>query len=282
MVMSQVDTNELKRIAHVLRRRVVEMVGIGKAGHFGGSCSLAEIVAVLYFSEMNIDPAYPHKPDRDRFILSKGHAALIQYAALAERGYFPIDELSRLKTLGSILQGHPDLTKTPGVEANTGSLGQGLSIGNGIALGARKQGMTYNVFVVLGDGEINEGQVWEAAMFSAFRKLDHVIAFLDRNRVQAMGMTRDRLDTDPLSAKWAAFGWNVIEIDGHHIDEILSAVRQARQYNGKPTIIIARTVKGKGISFAENNAAFHNGIMSKEQYDQAIQEIDSALATLPC
>lgn len=282
MMMSAVNAKDLQRKAWVLRRRVIEMVGIGKAGHVGGSCSLAEIVAVLYFSELNIDPANPHNPDRDRFILSKGHAALIQYAALAERGYFPIEELARLKTLGSILQGHPDLTKTPGVEANTGSLGQGLSIANGIALGARKGGLGFNIFVVLGDGEINEGQVWEAAMFTAFQKLDHVIAILDRNGLQAMGPTRDRLDTDPLSAKWKSFGWNVIEIDGHDVEQIVSAIREAKEYNGKPNIIIARTVKGKGISFAENNPAFHNGIMNEEQYEKAIREIDAALATRPC
>jgi transketolase len=282
MEMSRVNTTELQRTANVLRRHVVEMVGVGKAGHIGGSCSLAEIVAALYFSEMKIDPANPRMPDRDRFILSKGHAALIQYAALAERGYFPVEELAGTKTLGSRLQGHPDLTKTPGVEANTGSLGQGLSIGNGIALGGKKQGLSFNVFVILGDGEINEGQVWEAAMFTPYRKLDHVIAILDRNRLQAMGLTRDRLDSDPLAAKWAAFGWNVIEIDGHNLDEVISALRQARQYNGKPTMIIARTVKGKGISFAENNPAYHNGIMNQEQYDKALAEIDRALSTQPC
>jgi transketolase len=278
MMTSDVNAKDLQRIANILRRRVVEMVGIGKAGHLGGSCSLAEIVAVLYFSEMNIDPANPHKPDRDRFILSKGHAALIQYAALAELGYFPVEELARLKAPGSILQGHPDLRRTPGVEANTGSLGQGLSIANGIALGARKQGMSFNVFIVLGDGELNEGQVWEAAMFTPFHKLDHVIAILDKNRLQAMGMIKDRLDTDPLSAKWKAFGWNVIEIDGHDVEQIVPAIRQAKEYNGTPNIIIARTVKGKGISFAENNPAFHNSIMNKEQYDKALQEIDTALA----
>jgi transketolase len=258
------------------------MVGVGKTGHLGGSCSLAEIVAVLYFSELNIDPANPHKPDRDRFILSKGHAALIQYAALAERGYFPIEELARLKTLGSILQGHPDLTRTPGVEANTGSLGQGLSIANGIAMGARIGGQQFNIFVVVGDGEVNEGQVWEAAMFAAFHKLDRVIGILDRNGLQAMGLTRDRLDTDPLNAKWKSFGWNVIEIDGHNVDEIVSALRQAKQYNGRPTMIIARTVKGKGISFAENNPAFHNGLMTQAQFDLAIRELDAARATLSC
>jgi transketolase len=221
-------------------------------------------------------------PNRDRFILSKGHAALIQYAALAERGYFPVAELATTKMLGSRLQGHPDLTKTPGVEANTGSLGQGLSISNGIALGGRKQGLDFNVFVVVGDGEINEGQVWEAAMFTPARKLDHVIAILDLNRLQAMGKTADRLDSSPMGAKWAAFGWNIIEIDGHNLDEVIPALRQARQYNGRPTMIIAHTVKGKGISFAENNPAYHNGIMNQEQYDKALAEIDSAIAKQPC
>jgi transketolase len=274
------DARYLQRKACALRRRVIEMVGIGKTGHIGGSCSCADIVAALYFSELNIDPVHPRNPGRDRFILSKGHAALVQYAALAERGFFPIQELERVKTLGSILQGHPDLTKTPGVEANTGSLGQGLSIANGIALGARMDGLAFNTFVVLGDGEINEGQVWEAAMFGAFRKLDHVIAFLDRNGLQAMGPTKERLDTDPLSKKWESFGWNVIGIDGHNMEQILSAIRQAKEYNGRPTIIIAQTVKGKGISFAENNPAYHNGSMTKEQYDAAIRELEAALGAL--
>ncbi len=278
--MSRENTGYLQRKAYELRRRVIQMVGIGKTGHIGGSCSCADIVAALYFSELKIDPSQPRSPDRDRFILSKGHAALIQYAALADRGFFPIEELDRVKTLGSILQGHPDLTKTPGVEANTGSLGQGLSIANGLALGASMDGLGFNVFVVLGDGEINEGQVWEAAMFAAFHKLDHIIAILDTNGLQAMGPTRQRLDTDPLSAKWRSFGWNVMEIDGHDMTEIVPALRQVKQYNGKPTIIIAHTIKGKGISFAESNPAFHNGSMTKEQYGAAIRELDSVLAAL--
>lgn len=270
----------LEKKATLLRKHIVRMVGVGKTGHIGGSCSAADIVAALYFSELNIDPRNPSKPDRDRFLLSKGHAALVQYAALAERGFFPLGELERVKTLGSILQGHPDLTRTPGVEANTGSLGQGLSIANGMALAGRLNGQDYRVYVILGDGEVNEGQVWEAALFAAFRRLDHVIAILDKNGLQAMGCIKDRLDTDPMVGKWRAFGWTVWDVDGHDMAQLLTALREARQAAGKPNILVARTVKGKGIPFAENNPAFHNGMMTQEQYDLALRLLDERLAGL--
>jgi transketolase len=266
--------------ATILRRHIIRMVGVGKTGHIGGSCSAADIVAALYFSELNIDPADPKKPGRDRFLLSKGHAALVQYAALAERGFFPLEELDRVKTIGSILQGHPDLTKTPGVEANTGSLGQGLSIANGMALAARMDGLDSWFYVILGDGEVNEGQVWEAAMFGAFQRLDRVIAILDKNGLQAMGRIKDRLDTDPMAEKWRGFGWDVLEIDGHDMTQIVGGLRSAKQTQGRPHILIARTIKGKGVPFAENNPAFHNGMMTQEQYCLALQVFEKRIDEL--
>jgi transketolase len=270
----------LQEKAWIMRRHVVRMVGAGKTGHIGGSCSAAELVAALYFHILRLDPADPKKTDRDRFLLSKGHAALVQYAALAERGFFPVEELDRLKHVGAILQGHPDCRKTSGVEANTGSLGQGLSLANGMALAARLDGRTHKIWVVLGDGECDEGQVWEAAIFAAHRKLDNVVAVLDCNRLQAMGATADRLDTSPLASKWASFGWQVIEIDGHDMAQVVDAFERARAHSGSPLIVIAATVKGKGLSFAENNFTFHNGSMTAAQYATANQEIDAALAAL--
>lgn len=264
---------ELEKTARTLRLRVVEMIGVGPVGHLGGSCSLADIVAALYFHKMKIDPAQPDLEDRDRFLLSKGHAALIQYAALAELGFFPKDELKKVKQLGAMLQGHPDKIKTPGIEANTGSLGQGLSIANGIALGLRLNQSSRRVYVVIGDGEIAEGQVWEAAMASSYYKIDNLTAILDRNRLMATGPIVERFNTNPIKEKWQAFGWQVLEIDGHNMSQILRALDEAETIKGKPTLILANTVKGCGIPFAENNAAFHNGAMSQDQYDTAVQEL---------
>jgi transketolase len=271
--MNEILLENLKRKALQLRDDVVNMIGVGKAGHLGGSCSCAEIVACLYFQKMRIDPKHPDKVDRDRFIMSKGHAALIQYAALAETGYFSKEELKKVKTLGAMLQGHPDLTKTPGVEANTGSLGQGLSIANGMALGLRMDGKKSRVYVIIGDGELAEGQIWEAAMATTNFKIDNLVAIVDRNRLQATGIVAERFNTNPLAEKWAAFGWNVIQIDGHDVGQILDALDQAEAVQGKPTVIIAETVKGKGLSFAENNAAFHNGAMSSEQFATAKNDL---------
>jgi transketolase len=272
-LMNEILLENLKRKALQLRYDVVEMIGVGKAGHLGGSCSCAEIVACLYFQKMRIDPKHPDKVDRDRFIMSKGHAALIQYAALAEAGFFPKEELKKVKTLGAMLQGHPDMTKTPGVEANTGSLGQGLSIANGMALGLRMDGKKSRVYVIIGDGELAEGQIWEAAMATTNFKIDNLVAIVDRNRLQATGIVAERFNTNPLAEKWAAFGWNVIQIDGHDVGQILDALDQAEAVQGKPTVIIAETVKGKGLSFAENNAAFHNGAMSSEQFATAKNDL---------
>ncbi len=264
----------LERKALRLRYDILEMVGVGRAGHLGGSSSCAEIVATLYFHWMNINPKNPNDPERDRFLLSKGHAALVQYAALAELGYFPFDELKKVKMLGSMLQGHPDMKSTPGVEANTGSLGQGLSIALGMALGLRLDGKKSRVYVILGDGELAEGQIWEAAMAASHYRVDNLVAIIDKNGIQATGPVEEMLDSNPLAPKWSAFGWHVIEIDGHSIDEILKAFEQANSIKGKPTVIIAHTVKGKGFSFAENNAAFHNGRLTQEQYLAAKSELE--------
>lgn len=261
-----------------LREDIVDIIGVGKVGHLGGSCSCADIVAALYFHKMNIDPQNPKYEDRDRFLLSKGHAALVQYAALAELGYFPKEELKKVKALGAMLQGHPDMTKTPGIEANTGSLGQGLSIACGMALGLRLDGKKSRVYVIIGDGEIAEGQIWEAAMAAAYYKLDNLVAIIDRNRLQATGPIVERFDTNPLIPKWEAFGWNVIEIDGHNVDEIIKSLDKADEVKGKPTMIIANTIKGKAISFAENNVAFHNGAMTQEQYETAKNDLNKLKA----
>lgn len=263
----------LEKQARQIRRDVVEIVGIGTAGHIGGSNSSADIITALYFHKMKHDPKNPKMEDRDRFLLSKGHAAILQYAALAEAGYFPKEELKTVKCLGAKLQGHPDVRKTPGIEAGTGSLGQGLSIGLGMALGLKLDKSDRKVYVIVGDGEMAEGQIWEAAMAAANFKTDNLVAILDRNRFQATGSIVERFDTNPIIPKWEAFGWNVIEIDGHNMEEVIDALDAADKVEGKPTIIVANTVKGKGISFAENTAAFHNGTLTEETYKQALAEL---------
>jgi len=254
---------------------VTDLIGEGKVGHLGGSCSSAEIVAALYFHIMKHDPQNPKKPDRDRFLLSKGHAALVQYAALTIAGYFPQSELKKVKSLGAMLQGHPDMTKTPGIEANTGSLGQGLSIANGMALGLRLDGSSRRVYVIVGDGEQAEGQIWEAAMAAANFKIDNITAIVDCNRLQATGAIKDRFDLNPIRPKWESFGWNAIEVDGHDVGALLAAFAAAEQVKGKPSVILAQTVKGKCISFAENNAAFHNASMTAEQCTTALCDLDN-------
>lgn len=264
---------ELRSKAKTLRRDVIISIGVGVAGHLGGSCSSADLVAALYFYKMKHDPKNPKMEDRDRFLLSKGHVAILQYAALAECGYFPVEDLKHTKEIGSYLQGHPDVTKTPGIEAGTGSLGQGLSIGLGMALGQKAKGIARKTYVLCGDGELAEGQNWEAIMAAGIFKCDNLVAIVDQNGLQATGPVKERFDTNPLPEKWKAFGWNVIEIDGHDMEQILSALDTADTVKEQPTVIIARTVKGKGISFAENVVSFHNGILSQEQYEQALQEL---------
>lgn len=264
------DNKALARKAMQLRKDVARMIGVGKVGHLGGSCSLADIVTVLYYDEMKLDPANPKLPDRDRFLLSKGHAALIQYAALGDLGYFPREEEATLKKLGTRLQGHPDLRKLPGIEANTGSLGQGISMAAGMAAGIRIDGTGARVYCALGDGELAEGQVWEAFMSAGVFKLNNLCAIIDQNGLQATGPVTDRFDSTPYKEKLEAFRWNVIEIDGHDFDQIKAALKAAREETGKPTAILAHTVKGKGFPFAENVVGFHNGALTQEQLDAAM------------
>jgi len=259
--------------ARNLRRKIVTMIGPDNPGHLGGSCSIADILTVLYFHRMRHNPADPKWPGRDRFILSKGHAALALYSVLSECGYFPWEELATIKHLGSILQGHPDMLKVPGIEANTGSLGQGLSIACGMAMAGKLDKSDYRVYCIMGDGEIAEGQIWEASMAASYYKLDNLTAILDKNRVMATGPITERYDTNPHKEKWLANNWFVIEADGHNFSDIVDALEKAASNTGKPTLIIAHTVKGKGIPFAEGKAAFHNGIMNKEQYYEALEAL---------
>ena len=273
---TEAQIKELKKRAQQLRYNVLEMIGIGVAGHWGGSASLAETMAVLYFHVMNADPSDPHAPDRDRLLLSKGHAALIQYAALCERGYFPREELRRVKELNGLLQGHPDLS-IPGIEAVTGSLGQGLSIGVGMALAFRLDKKANRVYVIMGDGEQSEGQLWEAAMAASNFKLDNLTAFIDWNKIQATGRTEDVFKIPDLDKKWRAFGWEVVTVDGHDVDKLIVAIDHAKTVTGKPTLVILDTIKGKGISFAEDVPTYHNGIFDAAKFDAAKKELESLL-----
>ena len=273
-------TRELQLLAAKLRRDIVIMIGKkGHVGHIGGSCSCADIVAVLYGYKMKYDPNNPKWENRDKFLMSKGHAAIIQYAALTELGVLPRELLPSLKSFGSILQGHPDI-KTPGIEANTGSLGQGLSISNGMALAMRLDGKDNRVYCIMGDGEVFEGQIWEAAMSSVNFKIDNLVAILDRNRLTSSGILAERFDNGDMVHKWKGFGWHVIEIDGHDIQAIADALDEAETVKGKPTVIIANTIKGKGIRCAENVVTFHNGALTEEQYNEAMNDLNQNIAAL--
>ena len=264
----------LAAMARRLRCHVIRMTGEAGSGHPGGSLSAAEIIATLYFDVLRIDPARPDWPDRDRFVLSKGHAAPALYAALAERGFFPVAELLSLRKLGSRLQGHPDMRKTPGVEMSTGSLGQGISAAVGMALAAKLDGRDWRVYVLLGDGESEEGQVWEAAMAAAHYRLDNLTAFLDHNGYQIDGPVGEVMSPEPLADKWRAFGWHVVSIDGHDIGAILDAVEEARATRGRPTMIVARTTKGKGVSFMEAEPVrWHGTAPTREQMIRALAEL---------
>ncbi|MDR1278128.1 MAG: transketolase [Treponema sp.] len=267
------EKKKLEQTALQLRYDLLEMIGVGVAGHLGGSSSLAETMAALYFHVMNFSAGHLDDPGRDRLVLSKGHAALIQYAALCEKGCFPREELKRIKTLNGLLQGHPDLS-VPGIEAVTGSLGQGLSISLGMALALRLDKSPARVYVIMGDGEQSEGQLWEAAMAAANFRVDNLTAFIDWNKVQATGTTKDIFNIPDLDKKWAGFGWNVLYTDGHNIEKILEAVEKAAAVKGKPSVIILDTIKGKSFSFAEGNAAYHNGVFTQEIYQQALEELD--------
>ncbi|MHB9003592.1 MAG: transketolase [Coriobacteriia bacterium] len=272
-----VDIPAVQERARQMRIDIVEMIGQAGSGHPGGSLSAADIVATLYFGGvLRHDPDNPAWPERDRFVLSKGHAAPVLYAALAAAGYFGREHLSTLRKLGSILQGHPDSRKTPGVEVSTGSLGQGLSIANGIALGLGKQSNS-NVFCLLGDGECQEGQVWEAAMFAAHHQLDRVIAIVDHNGLQIDGRCREVMDLGEIAEKFRAFGWNVIGADGHDVQSLLAAFAEAKTAQGAPTVVVCVTHKGRGVSFMEDNADWHGKAPSAQECETAAGELCSIL-----
>ena len=271
--MDEHTIKELKEMARVIRRDIVEMIGEAKSGHPGGSLSAADIVTYLYFSEMNIDPLEPKWKERDRFVLSKGHAAPVLYAALAHRGFFPKESLFTLRKFGSNLQGHPDMNKVPGVDMSTGSLGTGISAAVGMALAGKVDKASYRIFALLGDGELQEGQVWEAAMAAAHYKLDNLIAFVDNTGLQIDGNVEDVMSPAPIGAKFAAFGWFVQEIDGHDFQAIADALKAAKEHKGQPSVIIAHTIKGKGVSFMENQASWHGSAPSAEQVAIAKEEL---------
>lgn len=267
------DFKLLEKTAADVRVGIVKAVGAAGSGHPGGSLSAADIVTYLYFKEMNIDPENPKMAGRDKFILSKGHAGPVQYAALALRGYFPKEDVLTLRKLGSNFQGHPSLNKVPGIEMSTGSLGQGFSVAGGMAMANKLDNDPGRIYVLLGDGELEEGIVWEAAMSAAHYKLDNLVAIVDLNGLQIDGNTSDVMNVAPVAEKFAAFGWNVIEIDGHYFDDISNAFAAARECKGKPTVIVAKTVKGKGVSFMEGNAGWHGKAPNAEEIETAIKEL---------
>ena len=270
------DHKGLNEITNVIRKDIVSMIYRAKSGHPGGSLSAVEILTALYFDEMNIDPTNPKMEDRDRFVLSKGHAAPALYATLSERGYFSKEELNNLRKTVSMLQGHPDMKKIPGVEMSTGSLGQGFSVACGMAMAAKLDNAPWNVYALLGDGEVQEGIIWEAAMSAAHYKLDNMIAFLDYNGLQIDGDVESVMSINPIEDKFKTFGWNVITIDGHDFDQIFAALDMAKDTVDKPTMIIAKTIKGKGVSFMENQASWHGSAPSEEQLQQALSELGGA------
>jgi transketolase len=265
---------ELREMAKKLRRHIITMTATAGSGHPGGSLSAADIVTALYFKIMRHNPQNEQWANRDRFILSKGHAAPILYAALAESGYFPVEELTTLRKLDSRLQGHTDRNLTPGVEMSTGSLGMGLSFGVGVAIAGRLDHRDYCTYVLLSDGECEEGQIWEAALSAAQFKLDNLVAIVDCNKMQLSGWTRDIMNLEPLGQKWQAFGWYDIDIDGHDFSQILAALQEARKIRAKPIVIIARTIKGKGVSFMENNVNFHGKAPTTEEAKRALRELE--------
>ena len=265
---------KLKKIANEIRKDIVREVHSAKSGHPGGSLSAADIFTYLYFEELNIDPADPKKADRDRFVLSKGHVAPGLYATLAHRGYFPVEDLITLRHVGSYLQRHPDMKHIPGVDMSSGSLGQGISSAVGMALSAKLTGEDYRVYTLLGDGEIQEGQVWEAAMFAGHRKLDNLVVIVDNNGLQIDGNIADVCSPYPIAEKFKAFNFETIEINAHDFDEIAAAFKKAKEIKGKPTAIIAKSVKGKGVSFMENQAGWHGKAPNDEQFAVAMADLE--------
>jgi transketolase len=263
----------LKGKASELRCHILKMIYTAQSGHPGGSLSAADFVTALYFDRLDVDPKDPLKADRDRVILSKGHTCPVIYGVLAMRGFFPIETLNTLRKMGSILQGHPDMKKVPGLDMTTGSLGQGLSAGAGMAFGLKKSGYQSRVYVILGDGELQEGQIWEAAMTAAKYKLDNLVAFVDFNNLQVDGTCCEVMPIEPIDKKWEAFGWKVINIDGNSMEEILEALDEAERTKEKPVCIIGKTIKGKGVSYMEDVCAWHGQAPDKDQYEAAIEEL---------
>lgn len=268
------DNNSLKLHSKNIRKSILKMIAKANSGHPGGSLSIADILTVLYFEKMNINPENPEMAERDRLVLSKGHAAPAVYAALCERGYVCSSEMENLRQVDCMLQGHPDMKGTPGIDMSTGSLGQGLSAAVGMALASKYKDLNYYVYAILGDGETQEGQIWEAAMAGAHYKLNNLIAFLDHNGLQIDGKNSEVMGVDPLDEKFRAFGWNVIDIDGHDFDEISNAVDSAKKETGRPTVIIAKTLKGKGVSFMENQAGWHGVAPKADELEIALEEIE--------
>ncbi len=278
--MQETQKKQLQKTACEIRLGIIEAVHSAKSGHPGGSLSIADSLTYLYFCEMNINPQDPQNVDRDRLVLSKGHCSPALYSVLAERGYFPKEELKSFRQIGSRLQGHPDMKGIPGVDMSSGSLGQGISAACGMALGAKVNGKDYRVYTILGDGECEEGQVWEAAMFAGNKKLDNLCAIVDYNGLQIDGSLSEVCSPEPFDKKFEAFGWNVICIDAHNFDEIEAALKAARDTKGKPTVIIQKSVKGKGVSFMENSVSWHGAAPNDEQYEIAVNELKAALAEL--
>jgi len=273
MLQKPMSVKELEKMAVIIRCDIIDMICTAAAGHPGGSLSAADVVTALYFRIMRIDPENPGWPDRDRFILSKGHACPVWYAALAERGYFDKSHLKTLRQMGSILQGHPDMRKTPGIDMTAGSLGHGLSAGLGMALSGKLQQKDYHVFVIIGDGESQEGSIWEASMAAPNFKLDNLTAILDYNHLQNDYSVDDIMPIHPAVDKWRAFGWHVLDIDGHDMAQVVAALEEAKSHKGKPTMIVANTVKGKGVSYMENVCEWHGRAPCQEEADQALEEL---------
>ena len=270
----KMENLELEKIANEVRKGIVTAVHSAKSGHPGGSLSAADIVTFLYFEEMNVDPKNPKMADRDRFVLSKGHVAPALYSVLAQKGFIPVEDLKTLRHTGSYLQGHPDMKHTPGVDMSSGSLGQGLSAAVGMAMAAKLDKKDYRVYALAGDGEIQEGQIWEAAMWAGFKKLDNLVLFVDNNGLQIDGNIADVCSPYPIDKKFEAFNFHVININGNDFDEIRAALKEARETKGMPTAIIAKTVKGKGVSFMENEASWHGSAPNDEQYEIAMSDLE--------
>lgn len=280
MKMDEKRVTELSIISNKVRKNALTAVYSAASGHPGGSLSIADVLTLLYFEVMNIDPKNPKMEDRDRLVLSKGHTAPALYGTLAERGFFPAEDMPNFRHIGSYLQGHPDMNKVPGIDMSTGSLGQGVSVAGGMALAAKLDNKDYRVYSILGDGELEEGQVWEQAMFAPHYKLDNFTIFIDNNGLQIDGDITKVMNPTPIDEKFKAFGWHVIVTDAHDFNKLLDAVNEAKATKGKPTAIIMKSTKGKNVSFMENNPAWHGAAPKKEEYDKAIAELDAIIAGL--